>query len=302
MSLFQHHLWGRFVSVILLTLTLSLAACGQQTTNQSSNSTGNNAGVSANAQSTRDTSLSGEITVFAAASLTEAYQEIAQAFQAAYPETSVLLNLANSQQLAQQLAQGAPADVFASANTKQMGVAIEADRVTIGTHRIFAHNRLVIIVNKESPITIERLEDLAKPDLKLVLAAKEAPVGAYTLNFLDKAAQSSLGNTYREQVLGNVVSYEQTVKAVLTKVMLGEGDAGVVYSSDITAEAAEHVVTSDIPDHLNTIADYPIAVIKDSAQPDVAQAFVDFVFAPQGQTLLEKHGFLPAASLSGEER
>jgi molybdate transport system substrate-binding protein len=301
MSLCKHHLWGRFVSIILLTLTLSLAACGQQPASQSTD-TVNNVGMSADSPGARDASLSGEITVFAAASLTEAYQEIAEAFQTAYPKTSVLLNLAGSQQLAQQLAQGAPADVFASANIKQMGVAIEAERVTIGTHRIFAHNRLVIIVNKESPIAIERLEDLAKPDLKLVLAAKEVPVGAYTLDFLDKAAQSNLGNTYREQVLGNVVSYEQTVKAVLTKVMLGEGDAGVVYSSDITAEAAEHVVTSDIPDHLNTIADYPIAVINDSAQPDVAQAFVDFVFAPEGQALLEKHGFLPAGSLSGTEK
>ena len=181
--------------------------------------------------------------VFAAASLTEPFGEIGKSFEAAHPGVTVVYNFAGSQQLAQQINAGAPADVFASANKKQMGATIDAGSVISGTQQIFARNRLVVIYPKDNPAGLKDLNDLANPGLKLVLAAKEVPVGQYTLDFLDKAAADpALGTTFKDAVLKNVVSYEDNVKNVLTKVALGEADAGIVYLSDISgADAARWV-------------------------------------------------------------
>ncbi len=281
------------LSAFIVLVALVLAACGTPAVIAPPSDTASSNSPPEEAAE----SIQGELVVFAAASLTESYQELGTAFEAAHSGTAVTFNFAGSQQLAQQLGQGAPADVFASANTRQMGVAIEAGRVVSGTQHLFAHNRLVVIVNNQSPIPVQALPDLATPDLKLVLAAPEVPVGNYSALFLEKAAaDATLGADYYDAVRDNVVSYEQTVKAVLTKVVLGEGDAGVVYSSDMTAEAAESINTIPIPDHLNTIATYPIAVVNDSANPQAAQAFVDFVRSPEGQAILETHGFLTVAT------
>ncbi|MFN8446834.1 MAG: molybdate ABC transporter substrate-binding protein [Caldilineaceae bacterium] len=233
------------------------------------------------------------LTVFAAASLTDAFTEIGNNFSAANPGIEFTFNYAGSQQLAQQLSQGADADVFASANGKQMQVAIDAGRIVSGTQHTFTRNRLVAIVPKDNPAQIAALQDLAKPGVKLVLAAKEVPVGQYALDFLDKAEKDgSLGAGYKDAVIANTVSYEENVKAVLTKVVLGEADAGIVYSSDVTVDASEKVTRIDIPDALNTLASYPIAVVSNSAHPDEAQKFVDYVFSPDGQTVLVKYGFI----------
>lgn len=238
--------------------------------------------------------LQGNLTVFAAASLTEAFTEIIQQFEAAYPGLKVTVNFAGSQQLAQQLGQGAPADLFASANIKQMEVAIQAGRVTSGTQQLFAHNRLVVVYPKDNPAQISQLQDLTRPGVVLILAAGEVPVGRYSLEFLDKASQDPAFTTgFKDAVLNNVVSYEQTVKAVFTKVALGEGDAGIVYSSDISQDNAGKVGRLEIPDALNTIADYPIAPINDAANPELARAFIDFVREPEGQAVLAKYNFIP---------
>lgn len=233
------------------------------------------------------------LTVLAAASLTESFQEMAPIFEAAHPGVTIAFNFAGSQQLAQQLGDGAPADVFASANRKQMNVSIDAGRVQKDTPRTFAGNYLVVIVPGDNPAGIATLADLARPGIKLVLAAGEVPVGQYSLEFLDKAsADSTLGSDYANQVLANVVSYEENVKAVLTKVSLGEADAGIVYTSD-AAGASGKIITIAIPLQLNVVADYPIAVIADSASLELAQAFVDFVLSDEGQQILQKHGFIP---------
>jgi molybdate transport system substrate-binding protein len=236
------------------------------------------------------------LTVFAAASLTDAFNEIGQNFSAEHPGVTVTFNFAGSQQLAQQLAQGAPADVFASANKTQMLVAInEAGRVISGMEHTFVRNRLVVIYPADNPAGLTQLQDLAKPGLKLVLAAKEVPVGQYSLDFLNKAiTDTAFSPTYRDDVLKNVVSYEENVRSVLAKVALGEGDAGIVYTSDILGEGADQVGRLDIPDNLNTIASYPIAVISDSAYPVQAQAFVDYLLSPAGQEVLVKHSFISA--------
>jgi molybdate transport system substrate-binding protein len=238
--------------------------------------------------------LEGELTVFAAASLTESFTQIGQDFEAANPGTTVVLNFANSQQLAQQLGQGAPADVFAAANPRQMDVAIEAGRIEAGTQQVFVHNRLVVVVPADNPGGVETLDDLAQPGLKLVLAAEDTPIGDYSLAYLDKAAASDeFASGYREALLDNVVSYEQTVKAVLTKVVLGEADAGIVYTSDVTPNVADEVQQIAIPDELNTIATYPIAVVSDSEQPALADAFLSYVLSPAGQGTLADFGFIP---------
>jgi molybdate transport system substrate-binding protein len=236
----------------------------------------------------------GDLTVFAAASLTDAFNEIAQGFGAAYPGSNISYNFAGSQQLAQQLGQGAPADVFASANNAQMGVAIEAGRVISGTQQPFVRNRLVVIVPGDNPGGVTTLQDLAKPDLKIVLAAPEVPVGGYSLQFLEKASASpDYTESFSESVIANVVSYEENVRAVLSKVQLGEADAGIVYTSDVTPDAAAEVTGIEIPDELNVIASYPIAPIADTANPELAQAFIDYVSGPEGQTVLAKYGFIP---------
>ncbi len=235
------------------------------------------------------------LTVLAAASLTESFTELGRLFESRNPGVKVAFSFAGSQQLAQQLAQGAGADVFASANWKSMDAAIDAARVSKGDAEAFAGNRLVIVFPNDNPAGLETLEDLAKPGLNLVLADKSAPVGQYSLDFLDRAVKEpGMDPGYKEAVLKNVVSYEENVRFVLTKVLLGEADAGIVFVTDITPEAAEQVGILEIPDALNTIASYPIAPIADSKNSELARAFIDLVLSPDGQAVLARYGFLPA--------
>jgi molybdate transport system substrate-binding protein len=236
---------------------------------------------------------SGTLTVFAAASLTESFTELGQQFEAEHPGVKVVFNFAGSQALSQQLGEGAPADVFASANTKEMMNAVASGRVADGSQKTFAHNKLVVIYPKDNPAGLAKLQDLASPGLKLVLAAKEVPVGKYSLEFLDKASQdATFGPAFKDGVLKNVVSYEENVKAVLTKIVLGEGDAGIVYQTDISLDKADKVGRLEIPDALNTVATYPIAVVSDAQQMELAGAFVDLVLSAQGQAILARYGFL----------
>lgn len=235
-----------------------------------------------------------ELNVFAAASLTEAFREIGKAFEAANPGVKVTFNFAGSQQLVQQIGQGAPADVFASAATKNMDDAVKAGNVADGAARTFARNRLVAIVPQANPAGIKMLADLGKPGVRLVLAAKEVPVGQYALDFLDKASKdATYGADYKDKTLKNVASYEQNVRAVLSKVTLGEADAGIVYNTDVTQDAAPKVTRIEIPDALNTVATYPIATVKGTKNP-AADRFVAFVLADAGQAILKQYGFIPA--------
>jgi molybdate transport system substrate-binding protein len=234
------------------------------------------------------------LTVMAAASLTAPFKELGKQFEAQNPTLKVEFNFAGSQQLAQQLANAAPADVFASASQKYIDAAVSAKRTDSATVKNFASNRLVIIVPAGNPAGLKQPVDLSRPGLKLILAAKAVPVGQYALDFLDKAAQDpAFGSGYRDQVLKNVVSYEDNVKAVLTKIQLGEADAGIVYTTDAAGDPAAKVVQIPIPDSLNVIAVYPLAPISDSPNRAQAQAFIDLVLSPPGQAVLAKYGFLP---------
>lgn len=234
------------------------------------------------------------LNVFAAASLTDAFAEIGKNFIAAHPDVEVVFNFAGSNQLATQIGEGAPADVFASANAAQMNAAIDSGRIVTGAQQTFARNRLVVVTPSDNPAGLIGLQDLAKPGVNIVLAAKEVPVGGYALVFLDKAeSDGSLGAGYRDKVLANVVSYEVNVRGVLTKIVLGEADAGIVYMSDVKSAPGE-VTTIAIPDPLNTIARYPIAPLVDSTHPGWAKQFVDYVLSSDGQQVLTKYGFIPA--------
>jgi molybdate transport system substrate-binding protein len=235
----------------------------------------------------------GELTVFAAASLTDAFKEIGEQFGAANGGATVTFNFAGSDQLATQITHGAPADVFASANSAQMNVVIKSGEVISGTQRTFVRNRLVVVYPKDNPGQLAALKDLATPGLKLVFANKSVPVGNYSLTFLDKASKLPEYTTeFSPTVLGNVVSYEQNVKAVLSKITLGEADAGIVYTTDAATIKDGSIGTLDIPDNLNTIATYPIAALKASKSAELAQKFVDYVLGPDGQHILIEYGFI----------
>ena len=231
------------------------------------------------------------ITVFAAASLTDAFREIGQKYELYNPGVKVVFNFAGSQVLSQQLNQGAPADVFASANVAQMNTAVQGGRVSFS--QVFVSNRLVVIYPADNPGQITGLNDLAKPGLQIVLAARSVPVGQYALDFLTKAsADPNFSPSFKSDVLQNVVSYEDNVKGVFAKVALGEADAGIVYTTDVVGSDSADVRRLYIPDALNTVATYPIAVVNDSPNPYWAWGFVRFVMSQDGQLALWEHGFI----------
>jgi molybdate transport system substrate-binding protein len=240
-------------------------------------------------------SLSGNLTVFAASSLTDAFNEEKQAFEAAHPGVSVTFNFAGSPTLRAQLGQGARADVLATADRKNMDAALQ-NGLVVDAGTTFARNKLAVIVPKSDPGNIASPFDLAKSGLKLVLAQQGVPAGDYARQiFQNMEADPRGGAGFANNVLSNLVSEEANVKAVVGKVQLGEADAGIVYVTDATPDLAGDVMLIEIPDSLNVIAAYPIAVTSDAGEPEIAKAFIAFVLSAQGQQILEAHGFLPAS-------
>jgi molybdate transport system substrate-binding protein len=246
------------LAAVLAVAALALAACGGDS--------GGSSGAGSPA----------EIKVFAAASLTAAFTEIGEQFTDANA-TKVVFNFAGSQALATQIQQAAPADVFASADLANM------DKVKdlVATPQNFASNRLQIVVEQGNPKGVKGLDDLANPDLKVVLAAPDVPAGKYAAEALAKA-----------DVTVEPVSQEDNVKAVVTKVSLGEADAGIVYVTDVTA-GGDKVEGVDVPEDQNMTATYPMATVRASEAPQAAQAFLDLVRSAEGQQVLKEYGFLP---------
>ena len=232
------------------------------------------------------------VTVFAASSLTDSFEEIASAFEATNAGVDVIFNFGGSSTLATQLVNGAPADVFASANLRQMQVAVEGGRIAADP-QTFARNLLVLVTPSDNPASITSLRDLVNPGVKFVVAAPDVPVRTYTDLMLARlAALPTYGEDYRAAILNNIVSEEDNVRQVLLKVALGEADAGIVYQTDVTPDSADQVLTIPIPRAVNTLAQYPIAVTDDSTNPELAQAFVDYVLSEEGQTVLANWGFV----------
>jgi molybdate transport system substrate-binding protein len=234
------------------------------------------------------------LSVYAAASLTDAFRELGRTFDAGHPGVTVQFNFAGSQQLVSQLEQGAPADVLASADKQWMSHATEKGLVE-GEATIFAGNRLVVIVPRPNPARIGGLQDLARRGTKVVMAAEAVPAGKYSREALKNLAGApGFPAEYDRRVLANVVSQEENVKGVVAKVQLGEADAGLVYRSDVTPAVSRFVRVFEIADPYNVLASYPIAVLKEARNPVAARQFVDLVSSEEGQRILGKHGFLPA--------
>ncbi len=225
------------------------------------------------------------LTVFAASSLTESFEEMATVFEAQHDVVKVQLSFDGSSTLATQITQGAPADVFASADEAQLQVVVDAG-LAVNTPERFATNRLVVITTLDGPV--KGLENLAEPGILLVLAAPEVPVGSYAREALGKMNRV-YGTNFSERVLNNLVSEESNVRQVALKVELGEADAAIVYKTD--AAVAENVKTIPIPDDLNVLGHYPVVALTESDEPDLAQAFMKLVRSEEGQAVLKKHGF-----------
>jgi molybdate transport system substrate-binding protein len=235
--------------------------------------------------------LTGKITVFAAASLTDSFNEIETEFARRNPGTEIEYQFAGSPALRTQLEQGARADVYASADMPNMTMALK-NGVVQDAGKVFVRNSLVIITPKSNPGRIAAPTDLRRNGIKLVLAAPEVPVGNYarqSFALMDK--DPAFGAGFADAVLGNVVSNETNVKQVVAKVQLGEADAGVVYATDVTADVVNDLAQVAIPVNLNVIAEYPIALTKSPANPRVAAAFIAFVTGAEGQAILKKFAF-----------
>ncbi|MEI5102617.1 molybdate ABC transporter substrate-binding protein [Streptomyces sp. PmtG] len=216
-----------------------------------------------------------QLTVLAAASLTDVFKTAGAAYEESHPGTKLRFSFEGSQELAAKVRQGAPADALVTADTKTM----DGLRAETGTPSVIAKNRLVIATEKGNPKKVKSLKDLAGSGLKVVLAAPEVPVGRYSEQVLDA-----------QDVKVKPVSQEPNVRAVLSKVELGEADAGLVYKTDIAAAdgKAEGV---DIPDGQNAIADYPAATLKDSGHAKEAAAFVKWLSGAEAQKILRDAGF-----------
>ncbi len=234
---------------------------------------------------------SGEVTVFAASSLTDAFDELVGRFEEQNPGATVRPSYAGSSELLVQIQQGAPADVFASASETQMDTAVEEDLV--GEPAVFARNRPVVIVPVDNPAGIVEFRDLATADAQLVLAQEGVPIADYAVEILANA-EAEYGGGFEQAVLDKIVSREANVRAAANRVALGEADAAFVYTSDVTTDIEDRVRIVEIPEGVNVIATYPIAAASESQNPELAQAWVDLVLSEEGQRVLEENGFLPA--------
>ena len=229
-----------------------------------------------------------EIAVLAASSLTDAFEELARTFEERNSGTQVRMNFAASSELLAQIRQGAPADVFASASEKNMDAATEEELV--GEASVFAKNRPVVIVPADNPAGIGEVEDLAEADAQLVLAEEGVPIADYAMEVLANA-DAEYGGGFEKRVMDKVVSREANVRAAANRVALGEADATFVYTSDVTPDIRDRVEVVELPDGINVVATYPIAAVRGSESPKLAQAWVDLVLSDEGQGVLEEHGF-----------
>lgn len=254
-------------AVLTAALLLPLAACGGDDTETS-------AGGSKAAGSASDTT-GADLTVLAAASLTDVFRTAGAAYEESHPGTEITFSFAGSQELVAQVSQGSPADVLVTADTKSM----DKVRADAGAPTVIAKNRLVIATGEGNPHQVDELKDLADPGLKVVLAAPEVPAGKYSQQILDA-----------QNITVKPVSQEPNVRGVLSKVELGEADAGLVYKTDADS-AQDKVDAVPIPDAQNAVAEYPAATLKSSKNAEAAAAFVAWLSSPEGQKILQDAGF-----------
>lgn len=238
-----------------------------------------------------------QLTVFAASSLTDAFLDIREQFEAQYPHIHINYSFGGSSTLATQILEGAPADIFASANIQQMTL-VDSEALLSESPTSLTYNQLVIIVPQDNPANIASLDDFNTADLRIITATEGVPIRIYTDNLLDQLAESSVfGSQFREAFLANIVSEELNVRDIVAKIALGEGDVAIVYQSDVTADIANNLITIPLPAEFNPIVTYPIGILNHSEHQSVAQIFVDFLMSESGQANFARWGFLPLHEL-----
>jgi molybdate transport system substrate-binding protein len=234
-----------------------------------------------------------DITVSAAASLKSTFTKMAQQFEAANPNIKIRFNFAGSSQLAAQIEQGAPVDVFASADRRTLDDL--STKGFIGPNSVLAHNKLTAIFFKGKSTVAPPLDHLARPGVKLVLPAAKLPAAFYVTEFLTKADAAGLANRqFRARVRQNTVSEEPDIRMVATKISMGAADGAIVYATDVTPEVREKVFEVPIPQELNVRAEYMIGMVKSSAKKEAAKRFYDYVLSSKGQAVLVEAGFMLA--------
>jgi molybdate transport system substrate-binding protein len=238
----------------------------------------------------RQQSEGSTLTVLAASSLTDAFGKLESTFEEQNQGVDVQMSFASSSELLAQIQQGAPADVFASADEVKMDTAVEKGLVT--DPETFVSNRPVVIVPVGNPAGIRELRDLANSGTRLVLAEDRVPITEYAKDVLANA-DIEYGGGFEQAVLDNIVSREVNVRASANRVSLGEADATFVYVSDVNEDIRDSVEVIGIPENLNVRATYPIAILEESQNPELAQRWVDLVLSDEGQRVLEEYGFEP---------
>lgn len=229
-----------------------------------------------------------ELTIFAASSLTDAFEELGEEFEEQNPDVEVRFNFAGSSVLLAQLQQGATVDVFASADPDKMEAA-EKDGL-VRNPRLFAKNSPVLVVPEGNPADVDTLQDLAKPDLTLVLAQNGVPIAGYTAEILTKA-NARYGRDFEGRIMENVVSRETDVRTSANRIAFGEADATFVYASDVTPKVRDKVEVVSIPEELNVAATYPIAITSNAPAPGLARDWTELVLSDRGQLVMEEWGF-----------
>ena len=233
------------------------------------------------------------LTIFAASSLIDAFDELGKVFEQQNEGVEVKQSFESSSTLLTQIQQGAPADVFASAAQEEMDTAVK-DGLVVGKPQVFVKNREIILVPNDNPSSVKEFRDVANPGVRLVLAQKDVPASDYALQILDKA-NARYGDDFEKQVLSNLVSRESDVRASVNRVVVGDADATFGYASDYTPDIRDRVKVIPIPGDLNIIATYPIDVLEDAKDPGLAKKWVELVMSKEGQRVLEKWNFEPAA-------
>src|SRR5215208_2352314 len=233
------------------------------------------------------------LTVLAAYSLIDAFGVLANRFEEQNPRVKVKQSFESSSTLLVQIQQGAPAEVFASAAEEEMDTDVQ-DGLVKGEPEVFVRNREIIVVPKDNPARMIRFRDVAKSDVKLVLAGRDVPAADYALEILGKA-KGEYGNDFEKDVLSNVVSRESDVRASVNRVVVGDADATFGYASDYTPDIRDKVKVVQIPPDLNIVATYPVATLEDAKSLGLAKKWVELVTSQEGQRVLQKWNFEPAA-------
>ncbi|WP_245611655.1 molybdate ABC transporter substrate-binding protein [Methanolacinia paynteri] len=280
--------------LLLIVSAILFAGCTGTTDSPATATPTQTAVATSTATATATTAQPVTLTVFTAASLTGAFTDIADAYNAQSDGITVQNVFDGSQALRTQIEQGAEPDVFVSANTKHMNALVDEGYMDNDTVQLFLENSMAVIVPADNPANIKTLADLANPGVKIVIGTKDVPFGSYTRQVLEKMnASESYGPEYVDAVYANVVSEETAVSTVVPKLTLGEADAAFVYKSDILQEYKDQLITIEIPAEFNVVAQYPLGVLASTENKDDALDFIEFVRGPEGSAILEDYGFDP---------